>query len=222
MKRISLILVFIHLLFFFSSCFYNEEIVNAFINSTIFIDPGHGGKDNGTHYEDIFEDELNMKLSSILYEMIINEGGFCYLSRIADYDLSSTYAKNHKQEDLMKRVQYIDSMNTTLFISLHLNYYSSDLVNGLQVFYQKNNKESQEFAQLLQNNLNNENLKNKKCKWGDYFILNQTKSPGVLVEYGFLSSEYDRKRLLDEKYLKHLAKIIKQSISEYLSLKMKY
>ncbi len=192
------------------------------MHHVIFIDPGHGGKDNGTHYEDIFEDELNMQLSSILYEMILQEGGFCYLSRIADYDLSSTYAKNHKQEDLKKRVQYIDSMNTTLFISLHLNYYSSEKVNGLQVFYQKNSAESHEFAELLQNKLNEENQRDKKCKVGDYYILNQTQSPGVLVEYGFLSSEYDRKRLLDEKYLIHLAKMIKQVILEYLSLKEKY
>ena len=188
----------------------------------IVIDPGHGGNDNGTSYLDVFEDELNLKLSTILYEMILDDGGICYLSRVSDYDLSSMYAKNHKIEDLKKRVQYIDSLNTTLFISLHLNYYSSSKVNGIQVFYQKQNQESKELATFLQDILNVENQRKKQCKVGDYFILNNTTSLGVLIEYGFLSSEYDRQRLLDDNYLNHLAKLIKSSISEYLKNKLKY
>ena len=35
------------------------------IDSVIFIDPGHGGNDNGTSYLDVFEDELNLKFSQI-------------------------------------------------------------------------------------------------------------------------------------------------------------
>ena len=216
-KNCFLILIFI----FLTSCF-NINKTNYLIDSVIFIDPGHGGNDNGTSYLDVFEDELNLKLSTILYEMILDDGGICYLSRVSDYDLSSMYAKNHKIEDLKKRVQYIDSLNTTLFISLHLNYYSSSKVNGIQVFYQKQNQKSKELAIFLQDILNVENQRKKQCKVGDYFILNNTTSLGVLIEYGFLSSEYDRQRLLDDNYLNHLAKLIKSSISEYLKNKLKY
>lgn len=217
MKKI----LFFILIIIISSCHFNV-LTSNYLNHVIFIDPGHGGKDNGTHYNDIFEDELNLKLATIIYEDIINDGGICYLSRVNDYDLSSMYAKNHKIEDLNKRIKYISESKSSLFISLHLNYYSSDKVNGLQVFYQKNNKDSEMLANIMQDILNKENKKDKKSKIGDYYILNNCNTTGVLIEFGFLSSEYDRKRLLDEKYLKKLSKLIQKGINEYLSEIDKY
>ena len=217
MKKIQ----FFILIIIISSCHFNV-LTSNYLNHVIFIDPGHGGKDNGTHFNDIFEDELNLKLATIIYEDIINDGGICYLSRVNDYDLSSMYAKNHKIEDLNKRIKYISESKSSLFISLHLNYYSSDKVNGLQVFYQKNNKDSEMLANIMQNILNKENKKDKKSKIGDYYILNNCNTAGVLIEFGFLSSEYDRKRLLDEKYLKKLSKLIQKGINEYLSEIDKY
>lgn len=217
MKKI----LFFILIIIISSCHFNV-LTSNYLNHVIFIDPGHGGKDNGTHYNDIFEDELNLKLATIIYEDIINDGGICYLSRVNDYDLSSMYAKNHKIEDLNKRIKYISESKSSLFISLHLNYYNSDKVNGLQVFYQKNSKDSERLANKMQNVLNKENKKDKKSKIGDYYILNNCNTTGVLIEFGFLSSEYDRKRLLDEKYLKKLSKLIQKGINEYLSEIDKY
>lgn len=217
MKKIPLLLlimIFISSIYLYSC---KEIKVNNIYNNVIFIDPGHGGKDNGTSYNDILEDELNLKLSTILYEMILDDGGICYLSRIADYDLSSMYSKNHKLDDLNKRIKYIDSLNTSLFVSLHLNYYPNSKVNGIQVFYQKNNENSYNLAYILQNQLNEENIRKKKCFVGDYYLLNNTKSTGVLIEYGFLSSEYDRNKLLKDSYLKYLATLIKKGINEYLN-----
>ena len=213
MKKIFFLIISILL----SSCNYNYIQSSNFSSYIIFIDPGHGGKDNGTSYNDIFEDELNLKISTILYEKLLNDNIISYISRIADYDLSSQYAKNHKIEDLNKRIDYIESLNTTLFVSLHLNYYHSSNVNGLQVFYQKNNYESEKLAKTLQKKLNNENKKNKNHKVGDYYLLNNCSKCGVLIEYGFLSSEYDRKKLLNDSYLDYLANIIKEGIYEYLN-----
>lgn len=217
MKKTLLLIIICILLNSISLFSIKTKPVNNLIKNVIFIDPGHGGKDNGTSYKDILEDELNLKLSTILYEMILNDGGICYITRTSDYDLSSMYSKNHKLEDLNKRIKYIDSFNTSIFVSLHLNYYTNSKVNGIQVFYQKHNENSYNLAMLLQDFLNKENLRKKKCFIGDYYLLNNTKSTGVLIEYGFLSNEYDRNKLLKDSYLTHLAKIIKRGINEYLN-----
>ena len=147
MKKVLLIIIVL----FLTGCNYYNIQVSNFSSYIIFIDPGHGGKDNGTSYNDIFEDELNLKLSTILYEKLLNDNIISYISRVSDYDLSSQYAKNHKIEDLNKRIEYIESLNTTLFVSLHLNYYPNSNVNGLQVFYQKHNLESEKLAEIIQN-----------------------------------------------------------------------
>ena len=217
MKKTILLLLIIIL----SSCnAYTDSSI--YLNNIIFVDPGHGGKDNGTHYNDIFEDELNLKLAKIIFEDIMEDGGICYLSRVNDYDLSSMYAKNHKIEDLNKRIKYIQDSKATLFVSLHLNYYSSEKVNGLQVFYQKNNDESEKLANIMQSVLNKENKKDKSCKIGDFYILNNCKIPGILIEFGFLSNEYDRNRLLDDSYLHELSSLILKAINEYLLTIKKY
>ena len=209
------------LLFCICSCHLKEK-TNLYLNNVIFIDPGHGGKDNGTSYNDIFEDEINLKFSKILYELILESGGICYISRVADYDLSSMYAKNHKIEDLNKRIQYIENSKAALFVSLHLNYYQNGNVNGIQVFYQKGKENSLSLAKVIQEKMNLENKKNKNIKVGDYYLLNNCKTTGVLIEYGFISSELDRKKILDDKYLLQLAKLIKCGIDEYLSEFDKY
>lgn len=192
-----------------------DKATASLYDSCIFIDPGHGGKDNGTSYEDIFEDELNLKFATILYEDLLNAGSRAFLTRIADYDLSSTYATNHKIEDLKKRIQYIENSHCDFFISLHLNYYPSGQVNGLQTFYQKNNEKSKQLGKILQNQINSLNKKDKEIKAGDFYLLNYCRVPGVLMEFGFLSSEYDRNLLQDENYLKKLSKIIIAGFQEY-------
>lgn len=218
MKKIlnlfSVILLILPSLLFLS----NNKVVNSIISNVIFIDPGHGGKDNGTNYESIVEDELNLKISKYLYESIIEDGGMCYLTRNEDYDLSYSYSKNHKVDDLNNRIKYIDSSNASLFVSIHLNYYPNDNVNGIQVFYQNKNENSKLLADTLQNILNNENSKNKKTKVGKYYLLDNSKTTGVIIECGFLSSRIDRNKLMKDTYLKYLANLIKKGINEYLKI----
>ena len=219
MKKAILFLLFISMIVIQLMSFFmvfKVKEASSLINDVIFIDPGHGGKDNGTHYENVLEDELNLKLAKNLYEAILSDGGYCYLTRNDDYDLSYAYSKNHKLDDLKKRIEYIEKAKSTLFVSLHLNYYPNNNVNGLQVFYQKDNEKSKLLATTMQETLNKENLRKKKTKKGDFYLLNNCKVTGILIEYGFLSSEYDRKKLLDDKYLKQLANLIKSGINEYL------
>lgn len=219
MKKAVLFILFISMIIIQLMSFFmtfKVKEVSSLIDNIIFIDPGHGGKDNGTHYENVLEDELNLKLAINLYELILNDGGYCYLTRNGDYDLSYAYSKKHKLDDLNKRIEYIQKVKSTLFVSLHLNYYPSNNVNGLQVFYQQSNENSKYLASIMQKILNNENVHKKKIKKGDFYLLNNCQVTGILIEYGFLSSEYDRKKLLDDKYLLKLAKLIKNGINEYL------
>ena len=191
---------------------YNKVLVNKII----YIDPGHGGKDNGASFYGVLEDEINLKISGFIIEMLMDNGGYVLTSRTSDYDLSSVYDKNKKRSDLLKRVNLINSSKADLFISVHLNSYSSSNVKGGQVFFQNSNS-SENLAQFIQNNLNELSNDDKQIKRGNYYILNNTGVIGVLIECGFLSNGEERNNLLKESYQRKIASKIVKGIVEYFN-----
>ena len=167
---------------------------------SILIDPGHGGNDNGAVINDIYEDDINLDIALRLYEKCVSNNYIVYLTRNGDYDLSSEYSKNHKNEDLRKRVDMVNSLNIDLLISIHLNTYRDAEVNGPMVYYKSNDETSYKFAVKVQDNLNKLTNNKKNVTEGDYYLLNKTKIPGILVECGFLTNPKERKLLLNDVY----------------------
>lgn len=180
----------------------------------IYIDAGHGGKDNGANVDDVLEDEINLKISGYLLETLIDSGATVLMSRTNDYDLAFLYQKNRKKEDLNNRVKYINSSKPDLFVSIHLNTYPSLNVEGAQVFYQ-NNEQSKNLANFIQTELNKLTNKERKTKNGDYFLLNKTNFTGILIECGFLSNNGERLKLNQKQYQMKIAKKIKEGIVNY-------
>jgi len=192
----------------------NKEKESYIIGKTIYVDAGHGGKDNGASVDSVLEDNINLNISKYLIEKLIDLGAYVITSRSGDYDLADVYDRNRKREDLNNRVRYINKSRPDLFISIHLNAYSSSNVKGAQVFYQ-NTEKSKLLADIVQGELNNITSKDRKIKNGDYFILNQTKITGVLVECGFLSSPEERIKLNDSNYQIKIADKISRGIVKY-------
>ena len=123
--------------------------------------------------------------------------------------------KNKKSNDLKKRVNLINSSKADLFLSIHLNSYSSTNISGPQVFFQ-NNAKSIMLANNIQKSL--EFLKTGKkrmSKHGDYYILNKTSRIGVIVECGFLSNDSERSLLVQESYQRKIAQLITRGIVNY-------
>ncbi len=224
-KKIMITLIFMLLISLFNTFLVisyktSEHIVSSLSGYCIFIDPGHGGKDNGTSFNDVLEDEINLAIAKKVYERLLDDNARVIISRIADYDLSDMYAKNHKIQDLNKRIEYMKKCNVDLFISIHLNSYSSSDVSGAQVFYKSNLNESKTLANCIQDSLNSLNKKNKKVKTGDYYIFKNTgQINGIIVECGFLSNSEDRQNLLSDSYQNKIAKLIHEGLINYLELK---
>ena len=197
-----------------------DQMISAVSGYTIFIDPGHGGKDNGASFNDVLEDEINLSIATKVYEMLIDLGARTLISRVDDYDLGDAYAKNHKIQDLKKRIAYMKENQADLFVSIHLNSFSNSDVSGAQVFYKKNVPSSEEFALVMQQTFNSINKKEKKPKVGDYYLLNNSGDlNGVMVECGFLSNTEERNQLITDAYQEKIASLIKDGILAYLEAK---
>jgi len=200
-----------------TSCSINQVAVNKSLNeSVIFIDPGHGGKDNGASNGVLIEDELNLSISFLLKDILISKGAIVYLTRTGDYDLSSENAPNRKKEDLRKRLEYIHSFNPDLFVSIHMNTYPDENVNGAQAFYY-NDPSLANFIQLELNSLNN---KPKMAKKGDIYLLRNAMVPNCLIECGFVTGNIDYEKFQNKDYKKEVALKICDGIENYLLIKL--
>jgi N-acetylmuramoyl-L-alanine amidase len=194
----------------------NTINLNGYI---IYIDAGHGGKDNGANYNDILEDSINLNIATLLVQDLLDVGATIVTSRDGDYDLASNYDKNRKNKDLKRRVELINLINPHLFISIHLNTYDDSSVSGGQVFAQDSD-DSKLIATILQDKFNNLSNKNKKIKVGDYYLLNNTSNIGVIVECGFITNDEDRNNLTSRKYQQIISENITKGIYEYFNKKM--
>ena len=192
-------------------------IINSYtlLGKTIYIDPGHGGKDSGTTYKNIYEKDINLIISKKIEKYLISKGATVYLTRENDKDLSTTTV-NRKRNDLTNRAKLINKTNPDMYISIHLNYISNSKWQGLQIFYNNKNKENENIANKLTTYLKEytSNIREPK-KENIYYMYKQIKVPGVLIELGFLSNPNDRYRLTREEYQEKLAMYISNSIEKY-------
>lgn len=188
----------------------------SLVGKTIYVDAGHGGKDNGAYYDSVIEDEINLNICKKLIIKLIESGAYVLSTRSADYDLSSIYSKNKKREDLKNRVKNINNIKPDIFISVHLNTYSSSQVYGAQVFHQIGDK-SKLLSTNIQDQLNSLTGNLKKSKIGDYFILNNSESIGVIVECGFITNENERRKLSSNEYQDDLSMSIFRGITNYFA-----
>ncbi len=180
----------------------------------IYLDPGHGGFDGGTTSLDgqQVEKELTLEISIKLKEKLEKFGYAVRLTRDTDKSLGKT-----KREDILKRVELIESNNTLLYLSIHANAYPSDAVHGAQVFYQKrdDNKKLSEKIQSFIKELDKTNNRLAKPITDKYLVDHATKT-GCLVEVGFLSNLTDLKNLQNPAYQDELVTMITLGIISYL------
>lgn len=189
---------------------------NDLAGITIVIDAGHGGVDPGSSRGNVVEDEINLSIAKKLERILKEAGAEVIMIRDEDEDLSQEGASSKKQSDLKARVEIMNQENVTFFISLHGNISLDTTVKGAQVYYQSDHEQSQILAECVQQALKNTTSSKFIIKKGDYYILNNTKNFGILVEYGFLSNAEEREKLKDQKYQDTIAYNIYEGIIEYL------
>ncbi len=181
---------------------------------TIVIDPGHGLEDSGANIGNIYEKNINLKISLFLEEELGSLGANVILTRDNDYDLSVPNARYRKKSDFDNRIKLINESNADMYLSIHLNYLNNSNYSGPQVFY---NKENKDLAELIQNSLNKYTKEERKIKSipNNTYMYNKLKVPGVLIECGFLSNLKERNKLINEEYQKLIAKAISEGVLEY-------
>lgn len=182
----------------------------------IVVDAGHGGKDPGTSYQNIYEKDINLKIALYLEKYLSENGATTILTRNSDADLSYGETNHRKKTDFDNRIKIINNKYTDMYLSIHLNYLTNTNYYGAQVFY---NKDNYELATSIQEYLNNNLKSNREVKEipSTTYMYEKLEKSGVLIECGFLSNFEERMKLITDEYQKEIAKTIADSLVKYFN-----
>lgn len=190
----------------------------------IIIDAGHGGFDGGAVASDgTSEKDINLNIASTLSELFRASGKQVVMTRSTDTgteDNSADIISKRKVSDLKNRLKLINTYENAIFVSVHLNKFTTASANGTQVFYSKNHSKSRDLGQCVQNSVVSQLQKNNtrviKQATSSTYLLHNAQIPAVIVECGFLSNKEELKKLKSDEYQKQMAYSIFCGVLKYL------
>ena len=151
---------------------------------TIIVDAGHGGYDNGAGGTTTWEKNYTLDIARRLQRILAERGANALLTRNGDYFVT-----------LQGRVDFANSRNADLFISIHMNSSPSKAANGSETFFYTAN------SQFLAREIHREFVgatgrKSRGVSQARFFVIRKTWMPSVLLECAFVSNLTEEKNRL--------------------------
>ena len=194
---------------------------------TIVIDPGHGGKAEGTVQNGLKEKLLTLKTAQLLAGKLRSMGYIVYLTRTSDIDVS-----------LSQRSLFANMKHADLFVSVHYNSAPSEQARGIEVFAfplagspSSDQVVTKEFNsmpinafdgqssilgwQMQQKIIQNTGSVDRGVKRKRLGVLRELNCPGILIECGFLSHPTEAKACNSADYQEKLTRAIADGIRAY-------
>ena len=207
-------------------------ILNTDLFDVIVIDPGHGGSDSGYEgRQGLLEKDVTLSLAQELRRILQQKTHLkSFLTRADDRSLN-----------LRERANAANQLQGDLIISLHAGASTTNQASGIQIFYPKaqrisnqtqrlgsagvsarqataeHESRSKKFAAAVQRNIQASRLAETGTVLGaPLLILRDTTIPGFLIEVGFLSNPAEEALLATEAYRQKIAASIADGILEAL------
>lgn len=183
---------------------------------TVYLDPGHGGSDEGCAREGVREKDLNLAIALLVRDQLEEQGYQVIMSRETD-----TYIAKET------RVAQANRSGADIYISIHQNATEEGAgVNGMEVWYTEDSDRSgsKRLAQLIrQQTLRSTGAEERELRSdADFYVTGNTSMPACLIETGFLSNAAEREKLGLAEYQQQIADGIAQGVSYYFHPKTMY
>ena len=195
-------------------------------SNTIFLDPGHGGRDSGAFYYNVAEKDLNMQIYRKLRSKLEELGYKVLTSRDSDIDV----------DFVTERSRMVNKTNSDIFISIHFNATGNTYskASGIQTYSysdepdypSKINKywhnhpdrmsESKRLATAIHSSLLAETgAKDAGQLERSFAVLRETAKPAVLLELGYMDNFSENQQIRDSHYQDKLVAGIVKGIQKY-------
>lgn len=181
----------------------------------IFIDPGHGGEDEGCARGGVQEKAVNLAIAKQVRDKLEELGYHVIMAREDDSYVT-------KEE----RVRMANAAHADIYVSIHQNSSEDTSVSGMEVWYEgadirRNNKrlallvrqQTAKSVDVVERELRDD---------ADFHVTGKTRMPACLIETGFLSNAQERKMLVTAEYQEQIAAGIVQGIEYYFHPKTMY
>lgn len=183
----------------------------------------HGGFDGGAVANDgTSEKDINLNIALQLGEMLSYSGYEVIYTRTEDIgteDNSNETIGKRKVSDLNNRLSLMSEHPDSIFISIHLNKFTTSSANGAQVFYSPAFDEARDLSISVQNSivsmLQSDNKRVVKQGTSSTLLLHKAAVPALIVECGFISNNEELKLLKSVNYQKQMAFAIYCGIINY-------
>ena len=195
-------------------------------SNTIFLDPGHSGRDSGAFYYNVAEKDLNMQIYRKLRTKLEELGYKVLTSRDSDIDV----------DFITERSRMVNKTNSDIFISIHFNATGNTYskASGIQTYsysdqpdypskinqYWHNHpdriSESKRLAAAIHSSLLAETgAKDAGLLESSYAVLRETAKPAVLLELGYMDNFSENQQIRDSRYQDKLVAGIVKGIQKY-------
>lgn len=203
----------------YPSIFYYGKIAPVLAQGKplILLDPGHGGRDPGAVFGDIYEKDINLEVAKQVGELLQKNGHRVSLTRTKDTNLVNWKDNgSYQRASLWKRADIAKKRNAQIFVSIHCNSDRNSSYSGPQTFYHQQSAKGKLLAEAIQEELIKVNKTKRQAIPGDYYLINNTPCTTVIVELGYLSNAGDRSLLCSSRYKMEFAKAIAKGVEKCL------
>ncbi len=191
-----------------------RETIRQIGEMIIVIDPGHGGVDGGTRDAwGRLEKDINLMLGKAIQRQLTAGGMQVVMTREQDIALAPfTGRPGRHSRDLQERIRRARQHQCLFLVSIHCDWSKDASETGAKVFYHAGAPESKQLALTIQEQLNRNQLRQRKAAPGKYFVIRQQGVIGVIVEVGFLSNPQEAQSLQEKAFQRQLALTVAQGI----------
>lgn len=200
----------------------NASSKSIAFNNKVIIDAGHGGFDGGAvSLDGTKEKDINLKIAKKLKSFLVFNGYKVIMTREDDKAINDSGQKirSKKVSDMQNRLLLMKENPDAIFVSIHLNKYTTSAAFGAQVFYSDNFSASKDLAQKIKESIKTllEPYNNREIKKGNSssYLLYNARIPCVLVECGFLSNKQDLSQLKNDEFQNKMAFAISKGILDF-------
>ena len=188
------------------------------LGKTICIDAGHGGSDVGAiGPTGVTEKSVTLKVAEQLQNLLKTAGAKVIMTRNSDTEVSKKKSAASDIEELQARCDVANDADADIFISIHLDSFSSSTPSGTTGYYygsgtKAGQRLSQKVAEGVIKSLGTSNRGNKAC---NFYVVKHTDMPATLCELAFISNNKEEKLISSPAGVKKAAEGIFEGIKSF-------